>query len=517
MKFFKGLIHSVSHLYFRFSGWLAVGAFFILLLSEDAAARAGGGQSYGGGGSSGGGSYGGGSSGGGGEGDILFYLIHFAIRHPKIGIPLLIVFIIFKIKFSSGQIKPTLVAHSSNEDNVYKRPNGLESVPLTGEGALQELVQKDPHFSLPVFRDFAASLYVKVYQAAANNLKNYEPYLNHQAMNSIVQLLKRTPSLTQISNVICGGVTLNQISFKEDRVRIDIHFESNYAVFSKEKPQGETFYLSEVWTFGRSTDILSANPAIVRKAGCPQCGAAMDRNPDGSCKFCQAKNEGANWKVDSIRLQNRHNRGPLLTTSVPEQGTDLPTVFQKNLTAKMAEFKALCPDFDLKKTGDEFRGIFLNIQKAWTEDRWEDLRPLETENVFQTHLFWLEEYRKQRLRNVLNNIEINALEFVKFNHDAYYFSIVCRIRAQCIDFTRNFSGKVISGSESKPREFTEYWTFIRSRAMPVHAKSSNVCPSCGATFTVQKSGSCSYCATALSSGDFGWVLSLIEQDESYRG
>jgi predicted amidophosphoribosyltransferase len=43
------------------------------------------------------------------------------------------------------------------------------------------------------------------------------------------------------------------------------------------------------------------------------------------------------------------------------------------------------------------------------------------------------------------------------------------------------------------------------------------CPNCGAPLKVNSTGICEFCSGKITSGEFDWVLSLIEQDESYRG
>ena len=43
------------------------------------------------------------------------------------------------------------------------------------------------------------------------------------------------------------------------------------------------------------------------------------------------------------------------------------------------------------------------------------------------------------------------------------------------------------------------------------------CPSCGAPLKIEMAGNCSYCRAKVTSGDFDWVLSRIEQDDVYDG
>jgi hypothetical protein len=43
----------------------------------------------------------------------------------------------------------------------------------------------------------------------------------------------------------------------------------------------------------------------------------------------------------------------------------------------------------------------------------EKARPYETDWLFQTHLFWITEYKRQNLRNVLKDMKIDRIEAVK--------------------------------------------------------------------------------------------------------
>ena len=67
------------------------------------------------------------------------------------------------------------------------------------------------------------------------------------------------------------------------------------------------------------------------------------------------------------------------------------------------------------------------------------------------------------------------------------------------------------------RSWSEYWTFIRSRAAQMDPSKADSCPNCGASVAVGTSGVCQHCGGKLTNGEFGWVLSRIEQDEAYGG
>jgi hypothetical protein len=109
---------------------------------------------------------------------------------------------------------------------------------------------------------------------------------------------------------------------------------------------------------------------------------------------------------------------------------------------------------------------------------------------------------------------------VKIDSDAFYDGITFRVRARGRDYTVagvNGGEKVVAGSKEKVRSWTEYWTFIRTRGTQSDPSKTVSCPNCGAAVEVGQTGICRHCGGKLGGGDFGWVLSRIEQDDAYTG
>ena len=48
-------------------------------------------------------------------------------------------------------------------------------------------------------------------------------------------------------------------------------------------------------------------------------------------------------------------------------------------------------------------------------------------------------------------------------------------------------------------------------------KNLETCPNCGADIKISMAGICEYCGSKITSGNFDWILSSIEQDEAYQG
>jgi hypothetical protein len=504
--------------------WLALLAFAPF---SEALARVGGGSSYGGG--SGGG--------GGGDGDGLFYLIYLIFRlllwltieYPAVGIPLDIIFIIVVAYYflksdkkksqpefcssSSTGITPTTAGGSAFSPN---RQQGIAS-------AFEQLRRFDPNFSEIIFTDFCYALYARAqHERATGHLDDLSPYLSAEARNS---LIKRNPKgLREVRGIIVGAMQVIDVrGLASPTVNISIGFEANYTevVARKGGAASEmTYYVRERWQLERKREALSPTPQQATALHCPRCGAALQKDTTGACAFCGSKIESGEfqWFVRSISLNAREPRGPLLTSDVPEVGTDSRTVVQRNFQAVRAYFEKQNPEFKWGEFMERARLIFNELQTAWSSLEWERARPHETDNIFQMHRYWIDAYKRQNLRNRLDNCKITSMQPVKIKEDAFYNAITLRIGAEGYDYTVDGDGRVVSGSNKKLRRWTEYWTFIRNRhAKPTRARTDLSCPNCGAGLKVNATGICEFCGGKITSGEFDWVLSKIEQDESYAG
>jgi len=305
-------------------------------------------------------------------------------------------------------------------------------------------------------------------------------------------------------------------------VKISLVFEANYTevVQANQKQSEMSHYVRERWELERKRDVLSPPPAQATALHCPRCGGALQKNTAGACAFCGAKIESGEfqWYVREVVLLTREAKGPLLTSDVPEVGTDYRSVVQPGLDNIRVAFEKNNPDFSWGAFQARARLIFDELQAAWSTLDWDRARPHETDSLFQMHQYWIDAYRRQRLHNKLDQCVITAMQPVKITEDKFYNAITMRIGAQGYDYTADANGRVVAGSTSNLRRWSEYWTFIRNRsAKPAAARADLNCPNCGAPLKVNAAGICEFCGGKITSGEFDWVLSRIEQDESYQG
>lgn len=491
----------------------------LVLLTGPAWGRLGGGESFSG--PSSGGEHDGG--GGGGGADILVYLlIQLVLRHPAIGIPVVIVVVVVFALAKANQ--PAGYSSAQGSAGVVAPPRNR---PV--EAGLAELRKIDPDFSVILFEDFVYTLFGKLQEArGASRLADYAPYLDQslwdKSRGELTTLGSSEGRLREVSGVIIGAARITNVTdTNQPTIAITVEFESNYTETRDAGQEGKTrqtgYYTEEIWEFSRAREVKSRPPDKIRVLDCPNCGSSLELKPDGSCVHCGVKVERGDfhWFVTRIKLLARETRGPRLTQDVPEVGTDLPTVFDRRLPQAKQEFAARHPDFDWDRTQERYRTIFLSLQKAWSSLEWEQARPFVSDSLFQYLSFWITEFRRQQLKNRLSSITIESVFPCKLRMDKYYDALTARIYASMIDVTVNQAGKLVRGDPRRPRRFSEYWTFIRRSAASEFKGENTNCPNCGAALKVNMAGVCAFCGSKLTSGEFDWVLSRIEQDEAYGG
>lgn len=483
----------------------------VLFICAELFARVGGGQSYSGGGSSSSSSssssgssssnsssdYSGGS-GGGGTGEPM-----------PAGCAIAIMAVIFVV-MTAAIIQRALgggptVLHAETHQSEPKHE-------------LDNLRRVDPNFSRIVFDDFCYALYARVHQArGSGDLGRYAPYLSEPVRRGMAQ--HNPNGLTEVRGIVIGGMEVGSLVDRPYTpfVSVDVTYDANMT----EVIDGReiSWYVRERWTFERQRDILSPPPERAKAEHCPRCGAALQTRTDGSCEFCGVKIESGafQWYVRSVAVERKEARGPLLTSNVEEQGTDRPTLFDRSFLRRAKEFEAAHPGFDWDALVRRVEEIARKLQDAWSAREWEGVRPLETDPLFQTHRYWIDAYRRQSLRNVVDDFKVRNIETVKIGSDPFYDAITFRVHASGRDYTTDEAGNLVAGSRDKVRVWTEYWTLIRTRGTQIDPSATVSCPNCGASVVVGATGVCRFCNGKLTGGQFDWVLSRIEQDEAYAG
>ncbi len=488
--------------------------FLITLLSFTAVAvlaRPGGGHSYSGGGSGGGfGSYGGGGF--GGDAGLLYIL--FSVLPPEISVPLLIIFFAY-IAFKNNNSSEKKLTFTSHEPNYYTNLNQFSNITRQ----IAQLRAKDPNFSRVLFLDFVSSLYNKFY--AYQNDKKLLSSLNPFFDPGFFRQILNEKTAYNISEIVIGGMFIEKISV-QDKTRIYVRIKSNMTI----ETGGKTFRyrVDERWLMERDSNILSPEPEKMHTVTCPACGAPADFNDSGYCKHCgtlilpgKMQWYVAERKVFELSLLKTDS----LLSYAPETGTQLPTIYDPFLQQKISAFEQAnnvnWQEYEQKFREKIVKTYFNAIYAAWSDLKWEKVRHLLSDRLWESYNFWIKMYKSKHLRNVLD-VRITRIETAKIELDRFYEAITVRVFATGFDYVVDQRGRVVAGSKRSQRSFSEYWTFIRRSGVEKDDYDINTCPACGAPAeNIGQSGICEYCGNKITWGDFSWVLAIVTQDEEYRG
>ena len=389
----------------------------------------------------------------------------------------------------------------------------------------------DPEFSVVLFEDFAYALYARAHQARSSerDLEALSPYLGPAARTHLAQ---RRPVGAPVSGVVIGAMRVIELAIPPvsaspagasppqvpPHVMVGLELEANMTVGMAGAEH--THYVQERWRLVRNAGVRSRPPDLVRSFKCPNCGAPFEPGSGDRCSYCGQVVSGGrfDWSVEAIDLLRLEERPPALTTNVQEVGTDWPTILHPALNARWIELAREDPAVTQEALAARIKLIYDELNAAWTRGDLGGARPYVSDGLFDYLKYWVTAYERLEVRNVLEGMRIVEWKAVRIIRDRHFDSLTIRLWGAGRDYTvRQTTGDVVTGDPKRDRFYSEYWTLIRGAGVKGAPHSDKACPNCGAPLDVNMAGECGHCGAKITSGAFDWVLSKIEQDESYTG
>jgi hypothetical protein len=427
------------------------------------------------------------------------------------GLPilLLVLFILYSRWREDQRLSHWEATQQEEEDAVVRATRHANVT-----AALAAIRSEDDAFSFVLLEDFLYALYAEAHTARANGtLENLAPYLSTFARGTLATL-----PASGIDGIVIGGMRTESVSTLGATVLLDVVFTSNLA--EKDfvgKPAA--VYMEERWRLSRDASAKSRPPAQSRVIGCPSCGAPLDKTIGDTCGYCGAvsKPRELDWYVERVDILQREDRGPMLTGTTEEVGTDWPTVVDPDAKKELERLRARDPGFLWPAFVARVGVVFSAFHTSWSSQDLSAVRPYLSDNLFELQQYWVRAYQQQGLRNQTESPVIVTVHLARVTQDRFFDAVTVRVFASCLDYTTNADGQIVAGDRRKPREYSEYWTFIRGAGKSATPRSDGACPSCGASLTgINMTGECTHCNAKVTNGEFDWVLSRIEQDEVYE-
>lgn len=397
--------------------------------------------------------------------------------------------------------------HTRSWEQVYAQQNANAARRAIAPPNLAPLLVDDPDFSRTVFEDFAYRLYADAQRARgdAAAIRRLGPYLAPDVAANLA-----VPQ-DHVEQVIVGAMQLIRASRGDAGWQLVVRFEANVVA-----AHGAT-YRVEQWRFAREHG--RTKPAATRAWPCPSCGAPWQAGEDPRvCAHCGQTIEAGklDWALVAVLLDSEQLVDADLTGTVPEVGNDFPTVRAPNVQALAQRLTTDDPAVTWPALEARTAMIFDRLNAGWNADDVGAVRGLVTHSLLDYLRYWLAEYRRQGLHNRHDDARIVRFELAKVERDRWYDAVTIRVFATGHDYTLR-GEHVVGGSRTTPRDYTEYWTLLRSSARRGPIVTEPRCPNCGAPLQISDAGACAHCQAELENGSFDWVLSRIEQDDTYSG
>ena len=384
--------------------------------------------------------------------------------------------------------------------------------------AIDTIRAQDPGFELETFLQRAEMTFFLVKRGMQqNDAAAIRPFVNDAVFSAVsgsIGQAKAQHHHARLESLNVRALHMQTAECSDQGQRIQIYFDLVYRAKTLDESnrvlsdEGEDGRHGELWTFVRGAAARTPAAGGVTASRCPACGAELRLNLDGTCTHCRASvtNGTVDWVVADVQS------APFMGYS----GESSFAVAAPTIAAGVANLRAADENFALPAFQARVKAAFLALQDAWCKQNLDAGRAFLSPGAYFAWAAQLETLAAAQRRNVMENIEVRAVEPVQIVHGRVFDDLTVRITAAAADYEVDPAGKIVFGDRTV-HPFTEDWTFQRSVGVATLNKPGtleNTCPSCGAPVSLNQIGECRYCKAAVTSGKFDWVVSHIEQDEA---
>ena len=119
------------------------------------------------------------------------------------------------------------------------------------------------------------------------------------------------------------------------------------------------------------------------------------------------------------------------------------------------------PAFDARAFGETASDAFFRVQGGWTRRDLSPVSGLLTDEMRATLQADAGALKAKGQFNRLENISVRNVEITEAWQESGQDYVTVRFQANLLDYTTDEAGKVVSGSDTVPVKFEEFWTFTR--------------------------------------------------------
>ena len=130
-------------------------------------------------------------------------------------------------------------------------------------------------------------------------------------------------------------------------------------------------------------------------------------------------------------------------------------------TKGLEYIRRMDPAFDAKVFGETASDAFFRLQGGWTRRDLSPVSGLLTDEMRATLQADADALKAKGQINRLENISVRNVEITEAWQESGRDFVTVLFQANLLDYTTDEAGKVLSGSDTVPVKFEEFWTFTR--------------------------------------------------------
>ncbi len=493
---------------FLYTRWVRLLLWILVLAPALAFARVGGGEHYTSPSSDGG---------SGGDGDdisgLVFFLFELAFRYPKIGVPLLVIFVIGYVVIQKSRDPGSRTQRAIQQAEAARR---TVVAPSHVHGWVNALRLRDPGFEVEALYGKVRTLFMEVQQAwFVRDMEKVRPFLSDATFHRLtgqLDLLKRQGVRDAIADVQILDVGLIGLEQSEwfDTIHLRIRAQmrdtdvpadtsDEQAIAAARRAPVEAF--TEVWSFVRKPGVKTKIGEDLYQGKCPHCGAPFNGGATNSCEYCGAVVNSGNydWTLAEITQGVEHT----------------PHYAQVD---GLLEARTSDPALNLESLEDRASLIFWRWISAQSHAEPRELAKLATPTYVSALGTQLDALRNQGKRKVflecaVGGVTVRSLRPAQGEYDEAHVEIRWSARMGVV------------GLEEKAPQFApvpQRWVFVLVRMAGATTRTDNGmsthrCPQCNAPLSASLSTTCDYCGAELSLGARDWVLREALSWDAWQG
>ncbi len=198
------------------------------------------------------------------------------------------------------------------------------------------------------------------------------------------------------------------------------------------------------------------------------------------------------------------------TSKGAKNPTRLDESYNDNINSRLSEeeIKKTLSEFNKEEFLNYAYELFINVQNAWMNFDYDNLRKYLSDELFNTYKSQLRVLNAKKQKNIMSDFVKYDIDTTKISNVDNKVTLTVELIVAFYDYVVDANDNVVRGNRS--RKLTNHYelTFICSESK--NKNKPNKCPNCNAPLDNNASHVCPYCNSTIVSEHYNWIMSKKE-------